>query len=123
MKFCEGVLADFDARTGGNGGGLQLNDVGHIGKNFWRELRRDGIEQSLARMIWMDGIGDDGLAGMEGVGTFPGKRLGWIAVREKLGLGGADFEFGEVFDGAGPGELRIVEGGVVANGSGKQRER
>ena len=36
VKFREGVRADLDARTRGSRGGLQLNNVRHLGKKFWR---------------------------------------------------------------------------------------
>ena len=74
-------------------------------------------------MIRMHRIGEDVLAGMEGVGASRGKRLGRLAVRDGLGSGDVDFESWEIFDRAGPSELGIVEGGVVRNGGGKQRER
>jgi len=120
MKFRKSVSADFDARTRRNSSGLQLNNVGHFGQEFWRELRRDRIQQSLPRMIWMDGIGDDGLSRMKSVGAFARQRFAGIGVRSQLGLCGGDLKRGEIFDGAGPGELRVVEGGIVANDGGQQ---
>ena len=80
MKFRKSVSADFDARTRRNSSGLQLNNVRHVRKNFWRELRRDGIDQSLARMIWMDRIGDDGLSRMKSVSAFGRQRFAGIGV-------------------------------------------
>ena len=70
-------------------------------------------------MIGVDGVGDDVLARVEGVGAFGPQWLGGIAVREGFGSGGANFERGEIFDGAGPGEFGVVEGGVAVNGGGE----
>ena len=100
-----------------------MNDVRHVGKDFGRELRRDRVQKGLPRVIRMHRIGSDVLAGMEGVGASRGKRLGRVAVRDGLGFGGVDFESWEIFDRARPSELGIVEGRVVTNGGGKQRER
>ena len=68
----------------------------------------------------MHGVGNDALAGMEGVGAFGREWLVWIAVRDGPGFRGANFEGREIFNGAGPRELGIVESGVVANGRGEK---
>ena len=86
MELRKSVLTDLDARTSGSRSGLQLNNVRNVGKNFWRELRRDGIDKGLARMIWMDGIGDDRLAGMKSVGAFARRRFAGIGPRDGLGF-------------------------------------
>src|SRR5580698_3956143 len=96
MKFSEGFLADLEARAGRSGGSLQLNDVGHIGKNFGSKLRRIGADERLPRVIRTDRIRDDALARMEGVGAFRPERLGGVAVRDDFGLRGADLECGAI---------------------------
>src|SRR5580704_3127073 len=68
-------------------------------------------------------VGDDALARMEGVGAFGGNRLGRVAGQNRLGLCGANLQSREVFDGAGPGELGIIKGGVVMNDCGKPGDR
>jgi len=123
MEFSKHILADLDTRPRRRSRGLQLNDVRHVGKDFGRELRRDRVQEGLPRVIRMHRIGEDVLAGMEGVRAFRRKRLGRVAVVRGLGSGGVDFESGKIFDRAGPSELGIVEGGVVTNDGGKQRER
>ena len=70
-----------------------------------------------------DGIGEDALARMKCIGTARRERLVGFAARAGLGLFGAQLDERKVIDGARPGELGIVEGGIVARRGGKIRKR
>src|SRR6266852_8848436 len=64
----------------------------------------------------VDGIGEDALARVEGVGAFGRKGLIGFAARDGLGFGSFPFEQREIGDGAGPGEFGILERGRMARG-------
>ena len=108
----------------GSGGSLQLNDIREFGKNFRRDLRRSGIDERLPRIIWMDGIGDDALARVESVGNFGSGRFIQLGTWEMgFGFATAISSVREIFDGTGPGELSVVEGGVVRQNGVEERKR
>ena len=87
--------------------------LGKLGRSFGRDLRRNGIDERLARIIRTDGIRDDALARMERVGCFGSDGFIRLGVQDGLGFCGGNFERGEIFDRAGPGELRVVECRIV----------
>src|SRR5437660_2834966 len=74
-------------------------------------------------MVWVNGIGNDALARMEGVGAFGGKRLFRFAARRGFGFRSFHFHQGKIGDGAGPGKLGVIEFVKMSRGSGEARRR
>src|SRR6266699_1166844 len=100
---------------------MELHHIRKVWKNLRRLKRGGGVDQRLARMIGMYGIGENALARMEGIGAFRWKRLGGLAARACFGF--RTLHQRKIFDRAGPGELRVLEGGKVARGCGEPRGR
>jgi hypothetical protein len=74
-------------------------------------------------MRGVDGISEDALARMEGVGAFGSPGLVGFAARAWFGLRSFHFNQRKIGDGAGPGEFGVVEGGEVGCGGGEARGR
>jgi len=74
-------------------------------------------------MVWVNGIGNDALARMEGVGAFGGKRLFRFAARRGFGFGSFHFHQRKIGDWAGPGELGVIEFVKMSRCAGEPRGR
>ena len=116
-------LADLQARTHGAGQLLELHDIGKVWKNLRRLRRSGGIDQRLARMRRMYGIGEDALARMKGVGALGRESLRGFAARGRFGFGALHLHQRKIIDRAGPCELRVLERGIVERRGRKLRER
>jgi hypothetical protein len=123
MEFGEIFRAELDMGPGRGNRCLQLDDIGQVGKKLWCELRGDRIDERLPGMIGADGIGDDALAGMEGVGASRSERPLIFGAQSRFGNGGGDFESWKIFDRSGPGELSVVKRCIVTNDGVQQRKR
>ena len=119
----ECFLADLQARTRRAGQSLELDEIGEVGKNFGRLRGSSRIDQRQARMRRADGIGEDALPRMEGVGALARESLRGFAARAAFGFGTLHFHQREISDGARPGEFGVLERGVMGRRGGEPRER
>jgi hypothetical protein len=118
MKLSEDLFGDFHTRLRGDGILRQQNNIWQAGKNFWRDYSSNGVDQSLARVRWRDGVGENALARMERFGPFAGDRFGNVATRAWRGGRGSrgKSQRREIIDWAGPGELKIFKRWIFALG-------
>src|SRR5215470_2738722 len=109
MKLRKHFFADFEVRPRRTLYLLKLHDVRKVGKNLGRLGRSGGIDQRLAWMIRVRGIGENALAWMEGVRAFRWKRLFRFTPRARLGLRNFSIEQRKIINRPRPRQLNVVE--------------